>query len=246
MKCRWREGSNILKEQLQSEEQKGHDSGETLMCCQVFRPEDVIYHSRCKSVKLTLRKIFWPFWIVVSLLTSHLNIMLKQSRPRCLAAPTVITLESPITCCVWWINSCDAAPCNWFEFCLFVRDWQDRKRRSDVTATNNERLSCGNRSDWALRKTSATYRAGGKVPPFTSKSLIGRVDFESSITGNSQNMFWKETEGSEKEKHSKQCHRPAGWIFSVFVVQRDASKTTCARVAQPQMCSTRVAELIFH
>lgn len=58
------------------------------------------------------------------------------------------------------------------------------------------------------------------MPPLTIKSLIGRVDFESSITGTSQIMFWKETEGrlsssvrhcmSEKEKHSKQCHRPAG------------------------------------
>lgn len=94
------------------------------------------------------------------------------------------------------------------------------------------------------------------MPPLTIKSLIGRVDFESSITGNGQIMFWKGKEGrlsssvrhcmSEKEKHSKQCHRPAGRILSVFVVQRDASKTNCGRVAQPQMCSTRVAELIFH
>lgn len=42
----------------------GNVSGEVPVCCHVFRPEDVICHSRCKSVKLTWRKTFWPFSIV--------------------------------------------------------------------------------------------------------------------------------------------------------------------------------------
>lgn len=43
---------DILREQLESAEQRGYDLRKRLMCCQVFRAEGIIHHSTLKRVKL--------------------------------------------------------------------------------------------------------------------------------------------------------------------------------------------------